>query len=311
MKIKDLFSKYAFVVFAIVWTEIDYAVILRYCTTFKNFLTIGGLSLIVEICLIVWGIVYAIKCRKRILKNYWSIFQNKWVYGVTVILFVLYLLLSYIGALGYALIQLDVYQLFAEHRYAAFMAGYGNIFFAVCAAMRYVIVFCFILWVVVSSVVQYYTAKYICSKQQAENLALQKEIETAHAQNNQYKSYLQSCLKDRVALTLALREKALILQDKSLLSLPNAIITETQWDEFLTAYNMCHDEILSRLHYEHPQLTDTDMLYLVLCVLDMSPHDISLLLDSTDRTVWNRRQLVKEHLNQDVTNLNEWIENLG
>lgn len=307
--LKNLFKKYAFVLLAIIWTEVDYAVIMQYCTSFKKLFIIGGVSLLIQLCLISWGIVFATRCRDNKL-NEWPILQKKWIYSITLILFVLYMLCSYAGAIGYSLIQLDVYQLFAVEKHVVFMASYGNICFALCAVTRYLITPCFILWMVAISIAQYNKVKKDCEHQRCENSTLQEEITKLRAKNDHFIASLQSYLKNQIQLTLALREKALILHDNSLLSVPGMITTDTQWDEFLTAYNMCHDDVLNRLRHENPKLTDTDMLYLVLYAMDMSPHDMSLLLDSSDRTIWNRRQLVKEHLNQEISDLDEWIKSV-
>lgn len=116
-----------------------------------------------------------------------------------------------------------------------------------------------------------------------------------------HSSSLQQKLVSLLNQNLFIREQVLVSKNASLLELPGLIKSDTDWDEFLSNYDECNNHILNQLRRENPKLTDADMIYIVLSRMGKTPHEISLLLDTSDRTVWNRRQLLKDHLENGET----------
>ena len=88
----------------------------------------------------------------------------------------------------------------------------------------------------------------------------------------------------------------------------NIFQSEAQWTAFKTEFNQAYAGLLDRLKMEHPALTAVDQQVIALILLDMDISDICLLLNQTKRTVWSRRQRIKEHLGlTDEEKLDEWL----
>lgn len=116
-----------------------------------------------------------------------------------------------------------------------------------------------------------------------------------------HSSSLQQKLVSLLNQNLFIREQVLVSKNESLLELPGLIKSDTDWDEFLSNYDECNHHVLNQLRRENPKLTDADLIYIMLCRMGKTPHEISLLPDTSDRTVWNRRQLLKDHLENGET----------
>lgn len=82
------------------------------------------------------------------------------------------------------------------------------------------------------------------------------------------------------------------------------------WERYLNEFDNCHDHLLDRLKTENPRLTDSDLQYITLHLLGFNTKDISILLDVTPPTLWTRRQRIKEHLNVEINNLDQWISTI-
>lgn len=76
----------------------------------------------------------------------------------------------------------------------------------------------------------------------------------------------------------------------------NIFAQEGDWQEFCTTFDSAYDGMLDRLRHEYPGLTTADLQVLALMALGLSISDICLLLNQTKRTIWNRRQRIKEHM---------------
>lgn len=124
------------------------------------------------------------------------------------------------------------------------------------------------------------------------------------------KTRAKKMLYDRLIYSLSVRKYALKPDGKGALGLQGYIKTNEDWENFVTDYNFCTNNLLGRLQADNPKLTDADMLYIVLTKMGMSSHDISLLMDSAEQTVWNRRQRLKEHLSSPIEDLDEWLTSL-
>ena len=74
---------------------------------------------------------------------------------------------------------------------------------------------------------------------------------------------------------------------------------------------MANNGLLARLRSSYPALTESDLRYIALAYLRLDNSDISILLQMQERTLWNRRQRIKNHLGDPTMNLDEWIAGLG
>lgn len=72
--------------------------------------------------------------------------------------------------------------------------------------------------------------------------------------------------------------------------------------------NVTYNNQLEKIKTNHPNLTHTDMLVIMLLFLDLSIEDCCLLLNMTKESMWVRRKRIKQHLNLSAeTNLEDWI----
>lgn len=93
------------------------------------------------------------------------------------------------------------------------------------------------------------------------------------------------------------------------LSPKQAASDQQHWKEFYGEFNQCYDNLLSRLGEDYPALTSSDLQYIALTFLDFDITDISFLLNITNRTIWNRRNSIKQRMGLDEeVNLDEWIK---
>lgn len=126
---------------------------------------------------------------------------------------------------------------------------------------------------------------------------------------------LQRMLKQRVELTRQVRHMA----ENSRSKLPawlqeyldgNTFVNQETWELFLREFNDLYGNLLDRLQEQYPSLSDKDMQYIALAVLGMDVNDICYLLGTTDRTIWNRRQKIRNRVGQSHANLEEWLQTL-
>ena len=74
---------------------------------------------------------------------------------------------------------------------------------------------------------------------------------------------------------------------------------------------MANNGLLARLRSTYPNLTESDLQYIALAYLGLDNADISILLQMQERTLWNRRQRIKNHLGEPTMNLDDWIAGIG
>lgn len=84
-----------------------------------------------------------------------------------------------------------------------------------------------------------------------------------------------------------------------------------QLKDFQFEFGVCYPELQKRLVTSYPELTSFELLLISLMVLKLSIQDICILLDISNRTLYNHRNLIKQHLGlQDSDNLDTWIKKL-
>lgn len=148
-----------------------------------------------------------------------------------------------------------------------------------------------------------------------EEVAHQAEIKRLQSELDIRQESLKKKLMQRVELSKNLQESN--VRHKGEGELPewarlfvetNIFQSEAQWTAFKTEFNQAYAGLLDRLKMEHPALTAVDQQVIALILLDMDISDICLLLNQTKRTVWSRRQRIKEHLGlTDEEKLDEWL----
>lgn len=77
----------------------------------------------------------------------------------------------------------------------------------------------------------------------------------------------------------------------------NIFANEADWNDFCSTFNAAYNNRLTDLSKQYPNLTTADLQVIVLTYLGLDISDICLLLNQSKRTIWNRRQRIKEHVN--------------
>ena len=145
----------------------------------------------------------------------------------------------------------------------------------------------------------------------------EKELAELHAaettrQLTERRATLKQILQQRVALAVRLKRQANALPK----GLPawvmnyleeNAFTADTNWQEFKLRFRGAYGDMLPRLHQQYPALTEQDDQYLALALLGLDNAEIAVLLNATDRTIWNRRQKIKTRLGDSKMDLDRWL----
>ena len=82
---------------------------------------------------------------------------------------------------------------------------------------------------------------------------------------------------------------------------------EENWQELRQEFNALYGGLLDNLKKQHPVLTTQDEQVIVLGVLGFSNSDMAFLLNISDRTIWNRRQKIRDRLGDPQLDLNQWF----
>lgn len=284
---KKVLMQYTPFIATLLWMEVNTILIEQWHYGTQNLIIYSCLATLATIVMSVCMLLYLSKCHNQ-KDSCWPIFSQNSIYFTTIIVYLVYVMLALMGGWGSYLIDREIHTIFSLPKLRIWLITRGSVWLGILYMSHIVVRDIHILWVIAIGIAQHYQVEQ--KSKDIQDTILLKEYE------------------QRIQLSLQVREKVINLHDEGLLSLPGVICSEAQWDEFLTEYDLCHHGLLNKLRAENPKLTDMDMIYLILCSMGYTPHDISLLLDTTDRTVWNRRQLVKEHLDGDIADLDEWIK---
>ena len=79
-----------------------------------------------------------------------------------------------------------------------------------------------------------------------------------------------------------------------------------EWERFEHEFQKIFGDILIEIQKQHPNLTKEDLRFLSLYIVGLDNETIGILLQQELRTLWNRKQKVRNRLKTD--NLDEWIE---
>lgn len=144
-------------------------------------------------------------------------------------------------------------------------------------------------------------------KEQMQHIAEQMQLK---------QKYLQEKLQQRVAISAKLRkydtkhEKFTEATYKRLIS-ELVFLDPKQWEQLLRDYDQAYAGFLSHLTGMY-HLTETDQIYIALITLGCSVEDICLLTQTNPQSVWNRKSILKQHLQiEDITSIDDRLQELA
>lgn len=82
------------------------------------------------------------------------------------------------------------------------------------------------------------------------------------------------------------------------------------WNRFLAEFEGIFPNFLQFIRESHPELTESDIQYIILTILGLDNNDISFVLSKTTRTIWNRRDTIKTRLDLKEASIEEWLDSL-
>ena len=140
----------------------------------------------------------------------------------------------------------------------------------------------------------------------------QSKIDILNTELESKRNSLKQDLQQRIELTRRIRKSS---QD-TISEMPqwlqewieeNTFSNEKSWKSFMDSFNNAFENLLPRIKKEYPALTERDLQYIALAILNMDINDICYLLGTTERTMWNRRQFIKNHIGDSKMDLDGWI----
>ena len=86
--------------------------------------------------------------------------------------------------------------------------------------------------------------------------------------------------------------------------------TPQKVDEYIRNYQDLVPDWKEKYNLQHKKMTSQEISIFILMLLNMSITDISLLLNLTNRSLYNYRNRIKQHLGlAENEDLDEWIRN--
>lgn len=82
------------------------------------------------------------------------------------------------------------------------------------------------------------------------------------------------------------------------------------WNRFLAEFEGIFPNFLQFIRKSYPELTESDIQYIILTILGLDNNDISFVLSKTTRTIWNRRDTIKTRLELREASIEEWLDSL-
>ncbi len=141
-------------------------------------------------------------------------------------------------------------------------------------------------------------------QQEERNSFLEKELALK-------RKHLQQQLQQRIYVSSQLKKhlfKKKELDEASLRALSSTIIflNREQETQLVNEFEQTYPHFLTELRQSHPKLTDGDCLYIALIALGCSTEDISILLNVSNQTIWNRKGTLRQHLGISE-NVDDWL----
>ena len=137
-------------------------------------------------------------------------------------------------------------------------------------------------------------------------LALQQEQARMEIMNTKLKA-LQDALREKLRQRLEITKRLQIdaLKGQTTDTFPKWVqqllndytfTDQSKWKAFRLEYNNATDNQLDRLQQTYPSLTESDLQYIALSHLQLNVEEMCILLGTTNRTIWNRKQIVRNKL---------------
>lgn len=147
---------------------------------------------------------------------------------------------------------------------------------------------------------------------ETERKIAQSHIKRLNAELDNKRDAMHRVLVERIELARHIREYAKtsgasipkwLQQYLNTYSFANA----SKWQSFVEEFNSAYTGYLPYLQQHYPTLTDSDLQYIILATLGFDCADIAYLLGKTDRTIWNRRDIIKGRIGDTSLHLEEWL----
>lgn len=149
-------------------------------------------------------------------------------------------------------------------------------------------------------------------KAQAAEEAANKEIDRLNMELEIKRVQLRDSLRERIQLSKDIAQAT----EETTKEFPkwlqawiqkNTFTQGENIDRLLIEFKSVYGNLLTQLKKKHPGLTDKDLQYIALSILDLDVNDVCHILGTTERTIWNRRQSVKNRLGNPKMDYEEWI----
>ena len=147
-----------------------------------------------------------------------------------------------------------------------------------------------------------------------QQLQMATELQKAQAELEDKRNTLRQFLKHRIALIRQIHQSLLGSKQKS--QSVKKVLDELSlqypptWQTFKEEFNAAYGNLLGELKNKYPSLTEKDLLFIALSVLGLEVNDIGYIFGTTDRTLWNRRQFIKNRIGCSKMDFEEWIQSL-
>ena len=150
---------------------------------------------------------------------------------------------------------------------------------------------------------------------EAERKMARAKVKQLNADLATKRDFLHRILADRIELAKRVNQSA----PASKKPLPSwlrpyinrySLATDASWKAFLREFNTAYSGFVPYIHAHYPDLTDSDIQYIILLTLGFNNSDIAFVLDRTDRTIWNRRNTICVRLGNAHLALDEWVDQL-
>ncbi len=145
-------------------------------------------------------------------------------------------------------------------------------------------------------------------KLEAQNKILEREL-------RQKRISLRQVLQQRVQMTRTLQHYASNERKKrewlEEYIQKNLLVTDASWEIFAHEFDSVYAGLIPRLQTTYPALSKKDIQIISLTILGMSIEDICFLLHLSERTIWNRRQTIKNRLGDPKMDLDKWISDFS
>ena len=147
-----------------------------------------------------------------------------------------------------------------------------------------------------------------------QQLQMATELQKAQAELEDKRNTLRQFLKHRIALIRQIHQSLLGSKQKS--ESVKKVLDELSlqypptWQTFKEEFNAAYGNLLGELKNNYPSLTEKDLLFIALSVLGLDVNDIGYIFGTTDRTLWNRRQFIKNRIGYSKMDFEEWIQSL-